>query len=451
MMQDTRKDPRAKVLSMTVRYKSATLDEFIEHHSHDISRGGMFIKTPSPFPPGTLLKFEVKIAEEQRLMQGVGRVVWKRESPEASGDRPAGMGVKFIKIDEPAKQLIDQLITRRADAGTAFEEGRVGVSPEPVPPATPVPPAMAPAAPQPSTPAGAMAAPRPGTPAGGIAATRPVTPLGTATPAAFERAAPVAARAETGGPVRKATMLGLGLDSGAGAAKSSEVEAFFPKTSSEEEMPPPEDRTVMRQAAEVLQDALRGAGGSMEEVAGDIAPKQESPLAPSAAADAPVEDKVAARRIDQERALDEAWGEEVPSPTAQAGAKEEAKPEAAEGAESEPPPAKEVVAPAPAAIAAASERKSKPEPISERKPRETPSAVFEEPERAKGSGKMIMLLLAVAAAALVLFFLTRKRPEAPAPEPPKPKPAPAASAAPAPTPTEQPAPTAQAPAVDAAA
>ena len=31
MAQDTRKDPRAKVLSMTVRYKSATLDEFIEH------------------------------------------------------------------------------------------------------------------------------------------------------------------------------------------------------------------------------------------------------------------------------------------------------------------------------------------------------------------------------------------------------------------------------------
>ncbi len=61
MGQETRKDPRAKVLTMTVRYKSATLDEFIEHHSHDVSRGGMFIKTPSPFPPGTLLKFEVKI------------------------------------------------------------------------------------------------------------------------------------------------------------------------------------------------------------------------------------------------------------------------------------------------------------------------------------------------------------------------------------------------------
>jgi hypothetical protein len=62
MAQDTRRDPRAKVLTMTVRYKSATLDEFIEHHSYDISRGGMFIKTPSPFRAGALPKSSEELA-----------------------------------------------------------------------------------------------------------------------------------------------------------------------------------------------------------------------------------------------------------------------------------------------------------------------------------------------------------------------------------------------------
>ena len=90
MAQDTRKDPRAKVLSMTVRYKSATVDEFIEHHSHDVSRGGIFIKTPSPFPPGTLLKFEIRIQDEQSVLAGVGRVVWKREASEAATASPPG-------------------------------------------------------------------------------------------------------------------------------------------------------------------------------------------------------------------------------------------------------------------------------------------------------------------------------------------------------------------------
>ena len=124
MAQDTRKDPRAKVLTMTVRYKSATLDEFIEHHSYDVSRGGMFIKTPSPFPPGTLLKFEVKIAEDKKLMQGVGRVVWKREPPDQGTERPAGMGVKFIKIDDDSKNLIDKLDATRGDEKSAYEEGQ---------------------------------------------------------------------------------------------------------------------------------------------------------------------------------------------------------------------------------------------------------------------------------------------------------------------------------------
>src|SRR5512135_2605534 len=123
MAQDTRKDPRAKVLTMTVRYKSATLDEFIEHHSHDVSRGGMFIKTPSPFPPGTLLKFEVKIADDKKVMQGVGRVVWKREAGDTAGERPSGMGVKFIKIDEDSTKVIDQLVKGRGENEASFEAG----------------------------------------------------------------------------------------------------------------------------------------------------------------------------------------------------------------------------------------------------------------------------------------------------------------------------------------
>jgi len=123
MVQNTRREPRAKVLSMTVRYRSATLGEFIEHHSYDVSRGGMFIKTPSPFPAGTLLKFEVKIAEEQRLMQGVGRVVWKREGDQAGENAPAGMGIKFIKIDEASHAVIERLVENRGHGGpSAFDQ-----------------------------------------------------------------------------------------------------------------------------------------------------------------------------------------------------------------------------------------------------------------------------------------------------------------------------------------
>src|SRR5579859_7658010 len=127
MSQDTRKDRRVKIVSLNVRYKSATVDEFIENHGVDVSRGGIYIKTASPFPPGTLLKFEIRLASDQAVIAGVGRVVWKRDPTQAKGERPAGMGVKFIKIDDPSKAVIDRLVNTRTDAGKAFESEAEGV------------------------------------------------------------------------------------------------------------------------------------------------------------------------------------------------------------------------------------------------------------------------------------------------------------------------------------
>jgi uncharacterized protein (TIGR02266 family) len=219
MAQETRKDPRAKVLTVTVRYKSATLDEFIEQHSHDVSRGGMFIKTVSPFPAGTLLKIEVRIAGDQRVMQGVGRVVWKRESTEAHDGVPAGMGVKFIKIDDASRGVIDQLVAKSGGAVSAFERG-----------------------------GGEAAAPV----AAAASATPPPVPAETAKAAA-----------------RKQTMIGLGglaADSAKVEDEEKTKEGFFPTSDEPAPQPAPEDRTVMKQAAELLQDALREAGGSLDEV-----------------------------------------------------------------------------------------------------------------------------------------------------------------------------------------
>jgi uncharacterized protein (TIGR02266 family) len=249
MAQDTRKDPRAKVLTMTVRYKSATVDEFIEHHSHDVSRGGIFIKTPSPFLPGTLLKFEIRIADDKAMLQGVGRVVWKREPAGAGPDKPAGMGVKFIKVDEASRALIDRLVTSKGSATSAYDAE------------SPMELGATAAAAQPPAPPQRAANPAP-------VGAAPVRPAGVA---------PV------GPAIRKATMIGLGINAASATAAASTsqsppagkqrsvpprpaAEPMFPKTNSELEMPPPEERTVMKQAAQLLEEALKGAGGSIDEV-----------------------------------------------------------------------------------------------------------------------------------------------------------------------------------------
>jgi uncharacterized protein (TIGR02266 family) len=223
MTQDTRKDKRAKIVSLNVRYKSATVDEFIENHSHDVSKGGIFIKTPTPFPPGTLIKFEIRIAGDKAVIAGVGRVVWKREAGSAAAERPAGMGVKFIKIDESSRQVIDRVVAEKSDAGSAFQsESEVsGANEVPKPPHEPR-----------------------------------VTP------------SPVTVNEKPPRPQNKATMMGLGTVSAGTDLTATPVvgSPMFPKTNSEEEMPPKQERTVMKQAAALLEEALKEAGGSMDDI-----------------------------------------------------------------------------------------------------------------------------------------------------------------------------------------
>ncbi len=120
-MADTRKDRRAPV-SLKVRFKSATVDEFVEQYAMDISRGGIFIKSKSPMPIGTLLKFEFQLKDESRLIHGVGRVVWKRDGGEE--DKPPGMGIKFIKMDPQSRSLVEQIVSQRGDSPGEFEQGR---------------------------------------------------------------------------------------------------------------------------------------------------------------------------------------------------------------------------------------------------------------------------------------------------------------------------------------
>ena len=112
MTQETRKDPRAKIVSLNVRYKSATVDEFIENHSHDVSRGGIFIKTTNPFPAGTLLKFEIRIQGDKAVINGVGRVVWKRDAPQAGDMRDTFADTTLARAElgfQPATALPEGL------------------------------------------------------------------------------------------------------------------------------------------------------------------------------------------------------------------------------------------------------------------------------------------------------------------------------------------------------
>lgn len=86
--------------------------DYLVENSANISESGIFIKSEKPKPPGSVFMFATWLGEEFRLVHGVGEVVWVRKKPEGP-ERPAGMGVRYLKTDHSSRDLIGRLIDAR--------------------------------------------------------------------------------------------------------------------------------------------------------------------------------------------------------------------------------------------------------------------------------------------------------------------------------------------------
>src|SRR5437899_8405474 len=94
-------------ITLKIKFKSANLEQFIERYSVDVSRGGIFIRTKTPLPVGTQLKFEFQLTDGTPLIGGEGVVMWVREfDPNRTGTSP-GMGVRFDKLSASSVPILD--------------------------------------------------------------------------------------------------------------------------------------------------------------------------------------------------------------------------------------------------------------------------------------------------------------------------------------------------------
>lgn len=129
-MDDTRTSQRAPA-DFDVRTKSASHGEFTNQVAHDISTGGLFLRTDSPLPPGTLLRMDFPLGSEAAAegangsrAHGVGRVVWIRTPDNSSAEKPAGMGIKFVRVDEPSREMVEAFVEQHGST-LASREGDV--------------------------------------------------------------------------------------------------------------------------------------------------------------------------------------------------------------------------------------------------------------------------------------------------------------------------------------
>jgi uncharacterized protein (TIGR02266 family) len=95
-----------------LRVSATTLeqDELYENYSLNISEGGIFIETDSPFLPGTELGLEFQLPQPPGPISTKGVVV-RTVMPDNLGDNPApGMGVKFTDLSSDDQKKIAEYV-----------------------------------------------------------------------------------------------------------------------------------------------------------------------------------------------------------------------------------------------------------------------------------------------------------------------------------------------------
>ncbi len=121
----TRQAKRAPV-TLKIKFKSATLDQFIERYAVDVSPGGIFIRTKEPLAVGTQMRFEFQLRDATPLITGEGTVVWTRENDPQRPAAAPGMGVRFDRLGDGSQTVLDKILAEKAKQPSAVPAGGDG-------------------------------------------------------------------------------------------------------------------------------------------------------------------------------------------------------------------------------------------------------------------------------------------------------------------------------------
>ena len=80
-------------IELRVEYKR--LNTFFADYTKNISKGGTFIGTEKPLDIGTEFVFALSIPQLAEPVRLRGRVIWTTPVEKATGESPAGMGIRF--------------------------------------------------------------------------------------------------------------------------------------------------------------------------------------------------------------------------------------------------------------------------------------------------------------------------------------------------------------------
>ena len=99
-------------VSLKIKFKSRSIEDFIDRYGVDVSKGGIFIRTTKPLAVGTSLTFEFQLQDGGPLLSGRGTVAWVRDKDGADTAAP-GMGIRFDDLPEQNATILQRIINEK--------------------------------------------------------------------------------------------------------------------------------------------------------------------------------------------------------------------------------------------------------------------------------------------------------------------------------------------------
>lgn len=113
-------------MARPVAFRFNHFSDFQDGKLVDLSAGGMFVRTDALHPVASVFEFRFRPAADLPTVSGKAQVVWLR-GRHGSEDAQAGMGARFVELDDQSRRLIERVM---GDQG-APEPAVAGVAKEP--------------------------------------------------------------------------------------------------------------------------------------------------------------------------------------------------------------------------------------------------------------------------------------------------------------------------------
>ena len=105
---DNRRQVARIPIQLRVEYRR--MNSFLAEYTKNISRGGTFVRTDRPLPPGSRFRFQLCVPGGAAPFELTGEVAWA----ETGGPEP-GMGVRFVWRGPEERDAFEAAVERLLD------------------------------------------------------------------------------------------------------------------------------------------------------------------------------------------------------------------------------------------------------------------------------------------------------------------------------------------------